>query len=140
MTPCDGPADRLRHQRSALGLRVAWDPLRDTTPNHGRPVLPSDLPTPPQRVERVLSYSKFHNPEDEVAGFLLAITERAEIVFAPSPLSPVTRDAADDRALECAVTGRADFIVSGDLHLKELKSFQEIPILSPAEFLQRFPS
>jgi len=97
-------------------------------------------PTLLNELERVLSYSKFHNPEDEVAGFLLAITERAEIVFAPSPLSPVTRDPADDRVLECAVTGRADFIVSGDLHLKELKSFQEIPILSPAEFLQRFPS
>ncbi len=36
------------------------------------------------------------------------------------------------------VEGHADFIISGDHHLKNLKFFQRIPILNPEEFLKRY--
>ena len=46
----------------------------------------------------------------------------------------------DNRILECAVDGKAQYIVSGDKHhLLPLKEYQGINILSPAEFLQIMP-
>jgi predicted nucleic acid-binding protein len=47
------------------------------------------------------------------------------------------KDEADNRILECAVAGNADFIVSGDRHLLSLKEFRDIPIVRAAEFLSR---
>ncbi|MEA1965270.1 MAG: putative toxin-antitoxin system toxin component, PIN family [Candidatus Aerophobetes bacterium] len=45
---------------------------------------------------------------------------------------------ADNRILECAVEGRAGYIVSGDKrHLLPLKEYKSIKILSPAQFLRR---
>jgi len=46
----------------------------------------------------------------------------------------------DNRILECAVDGKAQYIVSGDKHhLLPLKEYQGINILSPAEFLEIMP-
>lgn len=52
-------------------------------------------------------------------------------------LRHVAADPTDDRVLECAVAARADFILSGDKHLLNLKSFGKIPILTPGDFLVR---
>ena len=47
----------------------------------------------------------------------------------------------DNRILECAVEGKAQYIVSGDKqHLLPLKEYQGIKVLSPAEFLREMPS
>lgn len=37
-----------------------------------------------------------------------------------------------------AVEGKADCIVSGDRHLQDLDSYEDIPILSPSEFVARY--
>lgn len=41
----------------------------------------------------------------------------------------------DNRILECAMAGRAYFIISGDHHLTDLKTYGSIKIVTPAEFL-----
>jgi uncharacterized protein len=46
------------------------------------------------------------------------------------------RDPRDDKFLELAVNGRADLIVTGDRDLLALNPFREIPIITPAEFVQ----
>ena len=62
----------------------------------------------------------------------------AEIVIAqPLPL-PVCRDPDDDAVLACALAAQADLIVSGDEDLLILKEFQHIPIITPAQAMQRF--
>ena len=52
------------------------------------------------------------------------------------PLQMVPDDPKDDMVLACAIEGQADFIVSGDSHLTDLKNFQRIPIVNPATFLR----
>ncbi len=47
----------------------------------------------------------------------------------------VCRDPDDDKFLERAVSGNADYLVSRDDDLLALHPFREIPILRPAEFL-----
>jgi hypothetical protein len=44
----------------------------------------------------------------------------------------------DNRILECAVAGEADYIVSGDRHLTDLKTYGKIKIITPTEFLAIF--
>jgi len=44
---------------------------------------------------------------------------------------------SDNRVLECAMEGKAQYIVSGDEHhLLPLRKYRGIKILSPAEFLK----
>ena len=52
--------------------------------------------------------------------------------------SVITADPPDNRFLECAVAAHADAIVSGDRHLKALRAFRGIPILTPAAFLHAY--
>ncbi len=42
---------------------------------------------------------------------------------------------SDNKYLSAALEAKADFIVSGDHHLKDLKTFQGIRILDPSTFL-----
>src|SRR5260370_1404776 len=46
------------------------------------------------------------------------------------------RDPTDDKFLELAVYGRADLIVTGDGDLLALNPFRDIPIVTPATFVQ----
>jgi len=59
----------------------------------------------------------------------------AQIVSAMESLAIIKDDPDDDRVLECAVAGHADYIVSGDRHLLKLGSYDSIPILTVRQFL-----
>ncbi|MBN2014598.1 MAG: putative toxin-antitoxin system toxin component, PIN family [Candidatus Altiarchaeota archaeon] len=48
------------------------------------------------------------------------------------------RDKADNRFLEAAVAGKADYIITSDRHLLELKEFEGIKILKPGSFEREF--
>ena len=50
----------------------------------------------------------------------------------------VADDPDDDHVLACALAARADLIVSGDRHLLKLHSFQDIPIVKPADAVHLF--
>jgi uncharacterized protein len=52
-------------------------------------------------------------------------------------LAVIVDDPDDDRVLECAIAGRADFIVSGDRHLLKLGSYDGVSILTVRNFLDR---
>lgn len=52
-------------------------------------------------------------------------------------MKAVKADPKDNMILSCAVEGGADFIVSGDEHLKALKVYEGIRILEPARFLEK---
>ena len=49
----------------------------------------------------------------------------------------ICRDPKDDKFLEAAISGSAEFIVTGDHDLLSLDPFRGIHILSPAGFLAR---
>ena len=62
----------------------------------------------------------------------------ALVVVPAKSVRRIVEDPADNRVLECALEGQVDFIVSGDTrHLQPLGSFEGMPILSPASFIQR---
>ncbi len=53
-------------------------------------------------------------------------------------LNVVIDDPDDDKFLECAVALDCKMVVSGDKHLKDIKKYIDIEILSPREFINRF--
>ncbi len=58
------------------------------------------------------------------------------VVAITGQLKAIPADPDDDKVVECAVVARATHIVTGDRrHLLPLRSFQGIPIISPADFL-----
>ncbi len=45
-------------------------------------------------------------------------------------------DRADNRILECAAHAKSDYLVTGDTGLLSLESFEDIPIVKVADFLE----
>jgi putative PIN family toxin of toxin-antitoxin system len=58
------------------------------------------------------------------------------VVQIPKVLNAVPRDSEDNMVLECAIEGRAQYIVSGDNDLLVLKEFRGIQIIRAGDFLR----
>lgn len=90
-------------------------------------------------VGRVLRYPKiaaFHKlPEPALREFLMLLREESQVVE-PMVRLFVSPDEPDNRYIECATTGGADFLVTGDKkHLLPIGEYRGIRIVSPAAFL-----
>jgi uncharacterized protein len=79
---------------------------------------------------------KFSRDREQLARLALAMNELV-VWVQPSKTLAVLIDEPDNRILECAVTGRADQIVTGDKELLQLGSFEDISIVSLREYLFR---
>jgi putative PIN family toxin of toxin-antitoxin system len=79
---------------------------------------------------------KFAVPDGKVQVFVEQLRKSAFVIQPGLTLNAVPGDEDDNRVLECAVAGRADFIVSGDKHLLRLGSYEGIAILTVRQFLQ----
>lgn len=73
-----------------------------------------------------------------VADFLNELKAFSLIFAQPrgKPSIIIKDDLADNYILACALLAQASFIVSGNKHLRKLKEFRGIPIVSPKEFLK----
>ena len=61
-------------------------------------------------------------------------------VIKPAAIPPaVLADPDDDAVLACAVAAQAQAVASGDSHLLNLKTYQDIPILTVNELLALLP-
>jgi putative PIN family toxin of toxin-antitoxin system len=73
--------------------------------------------------------------DPDTQAWLRKLMAAAELVTITEHIA-ACRDATDDKFLELAVNGHADLIVSGDGDLLALHPFREIPIVTPATFVQ----
>jgi putative PIN family toxin of toxin-antitoxin system len=92
--------------------------------------------------DRVLRYPKIralHRMNDaEITRVIDDFREVAFMVYPEERLSIIPRDPDDNMFVECALLGRAQFIISGDKHLLNLGSYEQIEILPPADFVRLF--
>ena len=79
--------------------------------------------------------SKFEVSPEDAGTILEKITGAAEVVQPEETLHVVKEDPDDNRVLECAVMGHADYIVTGDRHLLRLAEYRGIKVLRVREFL-----
>lgn len=73
---------------------------------------------------------------DTVESFLEQLTRISIPVPGKIKIDAIEEDPSDNIFLACAVEGNADYVVSGDHHLKDLGAYQGIEILDPAAFLK----
>lgn len=68
---------------------------------------------------------------------LQRLLSKADIVYPEDGFINELDDDPDNRVLETAVSGKADYIVTGDKLMLGLEQFQDIKIIKPAEWLGR---
>ena len=85
---------------------------------------------------KVLAGLGFSN-EPELEELLGLFKKKNNIIYIASTpkFNLIKDDPDDDKFIECAVAARAQYIISGDKHLLNLKTFQNITVISPSEFL-----
>jgi putative PIN family toxin of toxin-antitoxin system len=79
---------------------------------------------------------KRHGQDEEtIQRFLELLPVQAMVVEPTAVLNVIQEDPSDNRYLECAIEGKAQYIISGDRHLLELGEYKGIVILPPAAFV-----
>lgn len=93
-----------------------------------------------KEVRRVIHYphikDRYQLTEQIIKRLLWRIENKT--IFAPGKLElkVIEKHPADDRVLEAGVEGDADYIVSGNDHLTDLKAYQGIQIVLPRDFFE----
>jgi putative PIN family toxin of toxin-antitoxin system len=81
--------------------------------------------------------TKFHHDMEALSHLAVYLSEVAQMVEPVEIKLSVLKDEPDNRILECAISGKADAIVTGDKEMIILKEFKGIRIMSLKEYLGR---
>ena len=87
-------------------------------------------------IKKVMLRKKFKLNEHVVDDYLNIIKYFSIKVFPGNKIIKISRDKDDDKFLKCSIEGNVDYIVTGDLHLLELKKYNNIKILNPKNYLE----
>lgn len=80
---------------------------------------------------------KFSRDKEQLSHVAVNLSELGELIEATKKISVLT-DESDNHILECAVSGNADAIVTGDKGILELRRFENIRIMSLREYLKDY--
>ena len=87
---------------------------------------------------RVMAYPKFKLSGAEIRALIEEeILPFVDTIRVRRRLRPPVSDQDDHKFLECAVAGRAEYLVTGDKELRALGTYRGVTILNAAEFLSR---
>lgn len=78
---------------------------------------------------------KFNLPEERIAKEIGILLYFCTIISPDIEISVVENDPSDNKVIEAALTANAQYIVSGDPHLKDIGKYERIKILDPGSFL-----
>src|SRR3989344_272126 len=84
----------------------------------------------------VIARPKFGFSEQQISNMFKQIINIITIVMPSIRLDVVKEDPSDNKILECAETGKVDYIVSGDNHLLKLRKYGNIQIVRTFEILK----
>jgi putative PIN family toxin of toxin-antitoxin system len=91
-------------------------------------------------LKRILRYPRvqkhLHTPAAEIEAHLAALAVLSDVVEPSVPIRIVSEDPDDDRYVEAALEGRAEYLVSGDRHLLDLREYQSVRMVTPRAFLE----
>ena len=79
--------------------------------------------------------TKFGRDREEISRLAVILSEMVEWVR-PTLRISVLNDEPDNRILECAFSGKADFIVTGDKKMLEVKEYEKTRIISLNAYLE----
>ena len=94
-----------------------------------------------KEISRVLSYpriqKRFKPTEDNIRRFFRLIFRKAIISEDIYHTDKIADDPTDNKFLACALEKRADYIVSRDPHLRNLKHYHGIQIVDATTFIEK---
>ncbi len=118
---------------------------------HGRPAQIMDYvlggkirlfvsPSIVTQLERVLGYPKLlkrHGlKREELGEFISDLLSVMLLIESEETIELITEDPSDNKYLSCALNAKADFIMSGDVHLLKLGEYRGVQTVTATEFLE----
>lgn len=95
-----------------------------------------------REIKRILLYPKIqkyhHRTSQEIDTYFQDIIIFAWMVEGNEPVNIIEADPTDNKYLAAPVEGEANYIVSGDHHLLNLKKYQKIEIINANTFIGRW--
>ncbi|MDA3898266.1 MAG: putative toxin-antitoxin system toxin component, PIN family [Desulfobacteraceae bacterium] len=92
-----------------------------------------------KEINRVFHYpriqDRFHPKEETLRRFFKLIFRKALITKDRYKTDRITNDPTDNKFLACALEGKADYIVSRDPHLRNIKHYHGIQIVDASMFI-----
>ena len=88
-----------------------------------------------EEVEKVLGRQKFGLDPQQVFSIMALFRGTFPLVSSSCRIDVIQDDPDDNRILEAACAAEADFIISGDKHLRDLDQWQDIRIVTPSQFM-----
>ena len=86
----------------------------------------------------VLEYPKFSLSRAEIKSLIeQEILPFFEVVNVSKHVKGACRDPGDDKFISCALSANADYIVTGDKDLSDLKKYQSVRIIHASDFIKR---
>jgi putative PIN family toxin of toxin-antitoxin system len=87
-------------------------------------------------IESVMGRPKFHADKEKIAYFINSIEEIGNKIVRKRQINNGSRDKTDNKYIECGITAGADYVISGDIHLLELKEYENIKIVTAKDYLE----
>ncbi len=88
------------------------------------------------RLREVLSRPKFRLSPGEAGSAFQLIVSVGEIILAPGRAKARCRDPDDQKFLDCALVGKANFLVTGDRDLLSMRRVGRVRIVRTAELVE----
>ena len=87
-----------------------------------------------KELQRIL-LRKFRISNEDIASIMEPIDEAISRVIEHSlKITDICRDADHDNIIACAAAAKADYLVTGDSDLLEIKGYQGVKIITPRDF------
>ena len=88
-----------------------------------------------EELEMVLGRPKFGFPPEVILAILTELNTAGTLVVPTMRIDSIKEDPDDNRIIECAVEANADYLVTGDAHLLDLRRYKHIEIVNPTDYL-----
>lgn len=93
-----------------------------------------------EEAERVLNYPKIRKrytlTSNDIQRTVANLLKYSVLVQDPPIPNVIEQDPDDNKILATAIAGKADYIISGDMHLLTLKNYRGIEIVTPKMFCE----
>ena len=94
-----------------------------------------------REVNRVFHYpriqEKFKPKDETLKEFFILVLKKAYLTGSKYKIDKIKDDPTDNMFLACALEGNADYIVSRDPHLRNIKYYQGVQIIDATTFLSK---
>lgn len=89
-----------------------------------------------EEIREILGGRKFRFTAPQLLAVERELEALSDTIYPDKSIKIVKDDPDDDVFIECALAAEADYIVSGDKHLLDLKNYGNIKIVNAAEFIE----